>query len=172
MFYKFLISLMLCAVISLFFISKPDGQKILTPAVIQQDITHAFAQVTTSISNTQREIFADSNDSPKSVTLYRWQDDQGQWHFTDDENNQPNRNQNAQTNAITITANSSLAVNNKSHTAAMTGKNEQPQTSATDTLLRHPLANAFNTLQDAKNIQTLMDNHGKQLDNAIKNIGN
>ena len=54
----------------------------------------------------------------------------------------------------------------------MTGENERPQTSATDTLLRQPLANAFNTLQDAKNIQTLMDNHGEQLDNAIKNIGN
>ncbi|NQZ94033.1 MAG: hypothetical protein HRT97_17040 [Moritella sp.] len=171
MFYKFLISLMLCAVISLFFISKPDGQKILTPAVIQQDISHAFTQVTTSLSNTQREIFADSNDSPKSVTLYRWQDDQGQWHFTDNENNQPNRNQNPQTNAITITANSPLSVPKKSHITAVTGENEQAQTSAKTSLSALPLTNAFDTLKDAKNIQTLVDNHGKQLDNAIKNIG-
>ena len=169
MFYKILISLMLCAIISLFFISKPNGQKLLNPTVILQDVVHAVEQVKVDI--TDIELFSDTNDNPKSVTLYRWQDSQGQWHFTDKKNNIPNRNKNAQANAITITANSSIAVKKTAHTETVETDNKQPQAPATESLSAHPLSNAFNTLEDAKNIQTLMDNHGEQLDNAIRNIG-
>jgi len=160
---------MLCAIISLFFISKPDGQKLLNPTVILQDVVQAFKQVKVDITDIER--LTDTNGNPKSVTLYRWQDSQGQWHFTDQENNIPNRNKNAQANAITITANSPIAMKNKSQTETVETDNKQPQAPATESLSTQPLTNAFNTLEDAKNIQTLMDNHGKQLEAAIKNIG-
>ena len=171
MFYKFLISLMLCAIISLFFISKPNGQKLLNSTVILQDVVRAFEQIKIDITGLEFGLFSDTNDNPKSVTLYRWQDSQGQWHFTDKENSPPNSNENAQANAITITANSSIAVKKTAHTETVETDNKQPQAPATESLSAHPLSNAFNTLEDAKSIQTLMDNHGEQLDNAIRNIG-
>jgi len=170
MFYKFLISLMLCAIISLFFISKPNGQKLLNSTVILQDVVRAFEQVRIDITGLEFGLFSDTNDNPKSVTLYRWQDSQGQWHLTDKENSIPNSNENTQANAITVTANSSISVKKTSHTETAETDNKQQQILATESLSTHPLSNAFNTLEDAKNIQTLMDNHGEQLDNVIKNI--
>lgn len=169
MFYKFLISLMLCAVISLFFINKPNGQKLLTTAVIQQDITHVFEQVKTGMSNTQRDIFTGNNDAPKSVTLYRWQDSQGQWHFTDKENNNPNSTEN--THAMTITANTPLTSQNKPPPTTINTDNTASQAPTNAPLSALPLMNAFNTLEDAQHIQTLMDQHGEQLENSINNIG-
>ena len=116
MFYKFLISLMLCTIISLFFINKPDGQKFLNPALIQQDLVHAIAQIKNHISNisidtaTDRAVFTDTDNSgnKRAVTLYRWQDKQGQWHFSDDINNTTQAASMINPETLSITANSVL----------------------------------------------------------------
>lgn len=184
MFYKFLVALMLCAVIALFFINKPDGQKFLNPASIQQNTLQAIQQLKTQLTNIDiatlidkdtlidNNTFANINNDKQSVTLYRWQDKQGQWHFSNDINQAQSANKTT-AETIIITANTSLATPKRQNTvtappATDNKPAQQPITSSTSAL---PFTNALDTLQDAKNIQTLMDNHGQQLDNSIKNIG-
>jgi len=115
MFYKFLISLMLGAVISLFFISKPDGQKILTTTVIQQDAIHAFEQIKSHITHLSLDTisnisaFTKTNDNTESVTLYQWQDKQGQWHFSNNEGNPSQTDNKINRQTITIIPNTPLS---------------------------------------------------------------
>jgi len=172
---------MLCAVISLFFISKPDGQKLLNPATIQQDIVQATQQLKTQLANINigalinSNAFADINNDTETVTLYRWQDKQGQWHFSNDINQAPAADKTT-AETIIITANSSLVTAQK-QTAPLSppttapNLNQAAQQPATNSMPALPLTKALDTLQDAKNIQALIDNHSQQLDSSIKNIG-
>jgi len=169
---------MLGTVISLFFISKPDGQKILTTTAIQQDVIHVVEQIKNQITRLNLDTFSDisvftdnNNSETESATLYRWQDKQGQWHFSDDINKAQGTNT-AIAETIIITANTSLATP-QSQTAAPAVNNSQPAPqSVSNSMPAQPLTNALDILQDSKNIQTLMDKHDKQFDNAIKNIAN
>lgn len=164
---------MLCAVISLFFISKPDGQKLLTSTPIQQDITHSFEQIKRHITRLSLAIFSDTailadnnNSEINPVTLYRWQDSQGQWHFSNklDATSQTKNKTTRQT--IIVTPNTSISAPQKSLTTA----HAETQKTESNTVPTLPTTNAFDTLQDAKNIQTLMNNHSNKLDNTIRNV--
>lgn len=93
------ISVMLIAVISLFYIKKPNGEPWLTGTLIKNESapikdkmvalsSSAFEQLTRGINKVADQAMSSSDSQSK---IYKWQDEQGHWHFSD----VPNKNGNS-----------------------------------------------------------------------------
>lgn len=97
------ISVMVIAVTSLFFLKKPDGQTWLSTTSVSTQTdslkekavalsSYTFSQVIQNIKNVGNDVASRISDEvvPVSSTsggkIFKWQDDTGQWHFSDTPN--------------------------------------------------------------------------------------
>lgn len=174
-FYKFLLTLVILSLALPFILKQPNGQPLLSLADISEDIStlgNALKNTVLSSLETVKDIDDSDNTGseqkqPKTTTLYRWQDAQGQWHFSNKpgETSQP----------FKITPNSSIQsprqaqpVSNGEDTV-VTAQSDQKSTEQNEDIpLPLSTKQALKTLEDAKNIQKLMDNRTDQLDEAIR----
>lgn len=107
-----------------------------------------------------------STPSPSNAqTFYKWQDDQGTWHYGDT----PPAN-GPKVSTIEIDSNTNIIQSTPSAPPKVQNQAPNPQVPSTDISSDQPLSNvlsferAANVLKDAKNVQTLMDNHNAQLE--------
>lgn len=108
-----------------------------------------------------------SSSSPEQ-SFYKWQDDEGTWHYSDE----PPADRNSKT--VTINTNTNLIQGLRRQTqdadTATTGltpeKNVNPDAVSLDIPLPMtiPLEKVNKVLEDAQNVQNIMDNRAKQLD--------
>jgi len=83
-----------------------------------------------------------------TVTVYRWQDDQGIWHYSDGANPQ------GQSEALNINVNANITSMTK---AAESDSSAGPATNAEALLDQpHPLLHAGEVLQEAKNVEKVL----------------
>ncbi len=92
------ISIMVVAVLSLFYLKQPNGQSWLSTSVITSEtqqlkdkfvsFTHTtYTQAVAGVSRTVAHVIGKLlGDSAGSKTIYKWQDDYGVWHFSDTPN--------------------------------------------------------------------------------------
>lgn len=92
-------SVMVIALISLFYLKKPNGQPWLTSSLIKNESfsikdkvvalsSNTFEQLTLELKKVGDKITSSPLASDSQSKIYKWQDEQGQWHFSD----VPNKN--------------------------------------------------------------------------------
>jgi hypothetical protein len=157
-FAKLLIVIMFGAVFALFFIRAPHGKTFLSLRQIGADLSDVSSTLTQQLTKSfVTEAPREQTETPS--TLYKWQDEQGSWHFSDQAN--------ATSQVVIVSANSSIAIPAQ---VILPTEFTQPVSnpSAVQDKTTKPFSNALKTLQDAKNLQSLVDAHGEQLDQAIQ----
>jgi len=93
------VSVMIIAVILLFYIKKPNGQPWLSTSHIYNESTEiknemialsssALDSITSTITTAGEKITGATFETETPKPIYKWQDEQGQWHFSD----VPNKN--------------------------------------------------------------------------------
>lgn len=93
------VSVMIIAVILLFYIKKPNGQPWLSTSYIYNESTEiknemialsssALDSITSAITTAGEKITGATFETETPKPIYKWQDEQGQWHFSD----VPNKN--------------------------------------------------------------------------------
>jgi hypothetical protein len=164
----FLIMIMLIAVGSLFVIKRPDGKPWLNGEAVVQTIEakidSAKVEGQQFINSTTSAISSLGDSKPSEpTTIYKWQDEQGVWHYSD----KPNAFGDSQMveldpNKITVMAAEDTSILNNLNTKP---KNE-PMNPAIGLTTIKP-GEVKQLVEDAKNIQQLMDNRQKQLEEQI-----
>ncbi|MDQ9092526.1 DUF4124 domain-containing protein [Pseudoalteromonas haloplanktis] len=100
------IMILLISVAALFYLQRPDGQPWLTSDEITRQSreikeqvvglsTDTFAHAVKTVSDTSKKVAASitSNSSSGAIVIYKWQDKQGQWHYSDNPNPDGNSQQ-------------------------------------------------------------------------------
>ena len=93
------ISVMVIALISLFYLKKPNGQPWLTSTLIKNESfsikdemvalsSNILEPFTLEVKKAADQLTSSSLSSDGQVKIYKWQDELGQWHFSD----VPNKN--------------------------------------------------------------------------------
>ncbi|MFT5880226.1 MAG: hypothetical protein ACI86X_001354 [Moritella sp.] len=153
-FAKLLIVIVCCAVFALFFIREPHGKTFLSLSQISADLSNLSSTLTQQLTKTlAKEVPREQTEAPS--TVYKWQDEQGSWHFSDQANDT--------SQVVIVSANSSITT---TAVAAPPTVPAQPMSTPEKTIA--PFSTALETLQDAKNLQSLVDPHGARLDRAIQ----
>ncbi len=157
-FAKLLIVIMCGAVFALFFIRDPHGKTFLSLSQISADLSHVSSTLTQQLTKSLATVVPREQTEAPS-TLYKWQDEQGNWHFSDQAN--------ATSQVVTVNANSSIAMPS---VAILPMASKQPVSTppAVQEKTTNRFGNALETLQEAKNLQSIVDAHGEQLDRAIQ----
>ncbi|MEJ6474959.1 DUF4124 domain-containing protein [Pseudoalteromonas piscicida] len=166
-----MIMIMLVAVACLFVLKRPDGKPWLSTdaitesveqstAKLKQHSTNAFEQVK---SHTQQLVTNEGQEVKESVKVYRWQDENGQWHYSD----KPNPAGHSQAYQIDE---DKITVVAAEDTSILTRKSSQEPSKTTSTALPTALnpAAVKQVMDDAKNVQKLMDERAKKIDEALK----
>ena len=168
-FVYFLICISLIATGALFVLKRPDGQPWLSlskpdmPNLTQTLDHHAqqLSQQAKSLAAMANQVI--SSTAEEETQVFRWQDVNGQWHYSDTPN--PDGQSEAmilKASDVTVLAPEPLSlqsVNNK-----VSDPHSQPSLS----LPFERLSQAQQTLSEAKNIQQLVDTRKEQLDQQIK----
>lgn len=157
-FAKLLIVIMCGAVFTLFFIRDPHGKTYLSLSQISADLSNVSSSLAQQLTKSLApEAPRKQTEAPS--TLYKWQDTQGNWHFSDQAN--------ANRQIVIVRANSSIATPAVTILPAVSTQPESSPPAAPEKTIG-PFSTAMETLQDAKNVQSLVDAHGEQLDQAIQ----
>lgn len=85
LFWKFLLLVLAAALAGPFFIKGPDGDPLLTGS----DIKQSFQKAASSAKRKFRSVSTDTqralgNDDAGKTTVHKWQDANGQWHYSDE----------------------------------------------------------------------------------------
>ena len=96
------VSIMILAVLSLFYLKKPDGQAWLSISSMSEKSLQISDQVLSTSSNTLNQALNSVKQASNSLAtsiyndtadeeiagnkIYKWQDDNGQWHYSDSPN--------------------------------------------------------------------------------------
>ncbi len=172
-FYKLLLILIILSLAIPFYLKGPDGRQLLSLSDIDHDLSTLSSNLkNTVLSSIERIKHIDGSDNTESAqeksattTLYRWLDAQGQWHFS----NKPNET----SEPFKVTPNSSIPVPRQtppdSEDTVVTAPSDL-QSNGQNKDLPSPFSakQVIQTLEEAKNIQKLMDNRTEQLDEAIR----
>ncbi|BBN80123.1 hypothetical protein PA25_01080 [Pseudoalteromonas sp. A25] len=163
-----MIMVMLVGVGSLFILKKPDG----TPWLSFGDVTWQAQQKASTLLNEAKSNFNQvvnesnvdsSNSSSNSGAIYKWQDANGNWVYSDT----PNTQGNSQTHTLDASRITVMAAEDTSILKELAAQKAQ-----IDTQLSNPSAlnpnDVKKLMQDAKNIQKLMDERTQRLDQAIE----
>lgn len=168
-FIYFLVCIALIAGGALFVLKRPDGQPWLSipePSVPSLDLTldnhvQQLTQQVKSLTTSANHVLTATSDEQTQV--FRWQDINGQWHYSD------TPNPDGQSEAVILKASdvtvlapetfSLQSVSNKASHMQMLPTLSQPF---------ERISQAQETLQEAKNIQQLVDDRKEQLDQQIK----
>ncbi|RZG09686.1 DUF4124 domain-containing protein [Pseudoalteromonas sp. CO348] len=166
-----MIMIMLVALASLFVLKRPDGKpwlnvSSLTNKVEQQvtELTDQGVTVLDKVKTHTKELVSDDTQQPTSgVQVYRWRDAKGQWHYSDKPNpNGESQHYQLDERKITVIAAEDTSILNKQSEQAVS----KEAASALPTAL-NPKA-VKQVMEDAKNIQQLMDDRTKQLEKALE----
>lgn len=164
----FLIMILLIAVASLFVIKRPDGKAWLSLDAITQSIAakvnDAKFEGQQLIDKTASGLSSLGKDpAPTTTTIYKWQDEKGVWHYSDKPNAFGDSEQvELDSSKITVMAAEDTRILNS---LGQKPKNE-PMNPAIGLTTIKP-GEVKQLVEDAKNVQQLMDNRQKQLDEQI-----
>ena len=171
----FAVMLLLTSVALLFYIKKPDGKPYLELGMFERysekvsgdvsDFASQSADTLTSQAKKLTEKLSLSNDASKPVVVYKWQDEQGQWHYADTPH--PNYFSIAVSldpNDITVLPAETFQADEKQ--AATVKADETPST-----LGVYDPKNVQKMMQDAEQAKQLMEQRNKQLEQQLKKQG-
>ncbi|MBD56985.1 DUF4124 domain-containing protein [uncultured Pseudoalteromonas sp.] len=171
----FAVILLLTSVALLFYIKKPDGKPYLELGMFERysekvsgdvsDFASQSADTLTSQAKKLTEKLSLSNDASKPVVVYKWQDEQGQWHYADTPH--PNYFSIAVSldpNDITVLPAETFQADEKQ--AATVKADETPST-----LGVYDPKNVQKMMQDAEQAKQLMEQRNKQLEQQLKKQG-
>ncbi|OHU94725.1 hypothetical protein BIW53_14270 [Pseudoalteromonas byunsanensis] len=158
--------IMLIGLGSLFVLKRPDGKPWLSLGSIAQktkeSTSNAFDDAKSTFSNSLEHLAEPSTDTP-SGSIYKWQDANGNWVYSD----QPNPKGKSQTHLLDISKINRMAAED---TAIL--KDLAAQKAQIEAKLKAPSAltpsDVKQLMQDAQNIQKLMDERTKKIDQAIE----
>tara|TARA_R110000822_G_scaffold8688_6_gene34085 strand:+ start:639 stop:1142 length:504 start_codon:yes stop_codon:yes gene_type:complete len=79
------VSVMIIAVISLFYLKKPNGETWLSTSVVINESQQIKDKIISFTSNTFEQAVSSVSNTPSTTRskIFKWQDQQGQWHFSD-----------------------------------------------------------------------------------------
>lgn len=79
------VSVMIIAVISLFYLKKPNGETWLSTSVVINESQQIKDKIILFTSNTFEQAVSSVSNTPSTTRskIFKWQDQQGQWHFSD-----------------------------------------------------------------------------------------
>ncbi|MFT4763482.1 MAG: hypothetical protein ACI9OH_000569 [Oleispira sp.] len=133
---------------------KPDG----TP--FMESPLDLFSTSSTGSQNNESSINT-------TQSFYKWQDDDGTWHYSD----QPQAGKNIETVTVNTNANliQGLRIEKKKEQVIVEKKAEvKAESSAIGLPMTVPLEKVSKMLEDANNMQQLMDNRNKQIEQATR----
>ncbi|MFC3033683.1 DUF4124 domain-containing protein [Pseudoalteromonas fenneropenaei] len=166
----FFILLMLVAVASLFMLKRPDGKTWLSFSALSESSQQMFDEQLHTLKQSsatlleQAKSVVDSNDNSAqqpNPTIYSWQDAQGVWHYSD----RPNPAGPSQT--LELDPSRITVIPAESQLPAAQVKSSTPAKSDIGLTTLNPQA-IKQTLQDAKNVQQLMDERQKQIEEQLE----
>lgn len=171
----FAVMLLLTSVVLLFYIKKPDGKPYLELGMFERysekvsddvsDFASQGADTLTSQAKKLTEKLSLSKDANAPVVVYKWQDEQGQWHYADTPH--PNYFSIAVSldpNDITVLPAETFQADEKQ--AATVKADETPST-----LGVYDPKNVQKMMQDAEQAKQLMEQRNKQLEQQLKKQG-
>ncbi len=171
-FYYLAIGLLILSCAGLFVLKRPDGgawlnlADIITPIktkvqMLQSDVANKIRKSTSSVGEQQ----------PETVEVFRWQDEKGEWHFSDKigSNIKGSDKNSASSNVqkIAIKTTNLMSIKVEQDNSKPIEKEHSAQSSANKPL-QSSLSKIPTLIDDAQNVQTLMDERTKQLDKAIE----
>ena len=79
------VSVVIIAVISLFYLKKPNGETWLSTSVVINESQQIKDKIISFTSNTFEQAVSSVSNTPSTTRskIFKWQDQQGQWHFSD-----------------------------------------------------------------------------------------
>ena len=163
-----IIMVMLIAVASLFVLKRPDGQPWLSMDTVlnkvegdtQSLLNESKRQLDKAVDYAKQATSGEDSKAPSQPTIYKWQDAQGNWIYSD----KPNPKGNSRTHHLDP---SKVTIMDAEDTSILYQKEQSAQQEALK-------ANAMNPqdvkalIKDTKNIQKLMDDRQKQLDAVME----
>ncbi|NOU52893.1 DUF4124 domain-containing protein [Pseudoalteromonas sp. JBTF-M23] len=162
-----MIMVLLVGVGSLFILKKPDG----TPWLSFGAVTEQVKQKTNTLLNDAKRNLetvtehttSHATSTSQSGAIYKWQDANGNWVYSD----KPNAQGKSQTHTLDPSRVTVMAAEDTSILNELAAKKAQ-----IDSKLKNPSAlnptDVKQLMLDAKNIQKLMDERTKRLDQAIE----
>lgn len=168
------ISVMVIAVISLFYLKKPDGQTWLSGSAISKETQQIKEQMVALSTNTLNQavkgineagdkvtssISSDSSTITSSSTIYKWQDETGQWHYSDSPN--PHGKSIELTlnpeDITVIGAEDTSILNLESSTSEMSANTQTPSILNPESIKK--------LFEDAENIEKKLEKRNKEINN-------
>lgn len=168
------ISVMVIAVISLFYLKKPDGQTWLSGSTISKETQQIKEQMVALSTNTLNQavkgineagdkvtssISSDSSTITSSSTIYKWQDETGQWHYSDSPN--PHGKSIELTlnpeDITVIGAEDTSILNLESSTSEMSANTQTPSILNPESIKK--------LFEDAENIEKKLEKRNKEINN-------
>ncbi len=151
---KIMIAVVILACIGPFFIQGPDGEPLITIEDLKPDFS--LPSVTAKLD--------DRDDSgSKPVKVYKWQDEEGNWHFS----NQPVDAEGAETIELDGIINTMPAFKAPEKKKTTVAAASQPNTTLVPTI-----SQGLETLNQAKQLQSTIDQRKADMDRIIQTDGN
>ncbi|MEZ7279317.1 DUF4124 domain-containing protein [Pseudoalteromonas sp. 68 DY56-GL68] len=171
----FAVMLLLISVALLFYIKKPDGKPYLELSMFERysekvsgnvsDFASQGADALSTQAKKLTEKLSFSKDAHTPVVVYKWQDEQGQWHYADTPH--PNYSSTVVSldpNDITVLPAETFQVDDN-----------QPSTVKADVTPPafgvYDAKNVQKMMQDAEQVKQLMEQRTKQLEQQLKEQG-
>ena len=165
-----LFATLLLAVMVLFVLKRPDGQTWLSIDNITYTIIDTIGQndvisdaenaLNTAFENVSNRLDKNTNSGTKTI-IYRWQDAQGAWHFSDKPNTQ-GVSETVELNSQDITVIPAISLDKEQTVPTLSIQKHLPESPI------NRLLEAKNVLDDAKQVQGLVDKRQAELDRAIE----
>lgn len=180
LFVYLLSALFIFAIAGLFVIKMPDGKSLLSVEKVKSTAQSWWLSTSSEFSSIEGKVVRGYNEASKvisdnvgdndAIEYYRWQDEQGTWHYSDKKVEHPSIEKVAyEPNRVNVLP----AVKVEPSQAEMqadTAQSSSKKTHANNTKDEENEVNKVLTLiNDAKNVQTILDDRKKQLDQAIAN---
>ncbi|CAH9064606.1 hypothetical protein PSECIP111854_03493 [Pseudoalteromonas sp. CIP111854] len=161
-----LVMIMLVGLGSLFILKKPDGTPWLSFGNVaqqaQQKANTLFNEAKRNLDSAVQQTSTAADTSSDSDAIYKWQDANGNWVYSD----KPNLQRNSQAHKLDPSKITIMAAEDTSILNELVAKKAH-----IDSQLKNPSAlnptDVKQLMMDAKNIQQLMDERTKRLDQAI-----
>jgi len=151
---KIMIAVVILACVAPFFIKGPNGEPLMTLDKLMNGSSSSSA---TASAASKRE-------APQPTTVYKWQDENGVWHFSDREEDA----EVAGAEKVELTGDINLMPAFKEPPKPSTVQAQAPATQSTPI---PSIGAGLDTLNQAKELQSSIDSRKEEIDKAIKQAG-
>ncbi|MBV1869909.1 MAG: DUF4124 domain-containing protein [Gammaproteobacteria bacterium] len=165
---KVLLFIVVLGVAAPFIMKRPDGRPLMSVSDLAGDsaLLTSFGHMTRLLGfNKDSATLNGSDDQRELTTVHKWQDEDGNWHFSDDEP------ENVASETLKINPNQNiLEMNDAKLLKKIKGESEIASTHKdlappTDMIPGMPtIDQAKKAMENAKAVQGMLDNHYKQLE--------